>query len=162
MKKLIALAVVLLMTVQGFAQDGKSIYNKYSGEEGVSAVYISKAMFKMMGKLPSVEINDSDVNLSKVVSSLDAFYLIESGNKSINDKLAQDVRKFIDSGDYEILMEVKDDGETVRFYTIGDEQIVTGLVMMILDGNECTFLCLDGRMQREDLEKIISEGVGQD
>ena len=77
MKKLIALAVVLLITVQGFAQDGKSIYNKYSGEEGVSAVYISKAMFKMMGKLPSVEINDSDVNLSKVVSSLDAFYLIE-------------------------------------------------------------------------------------
>ena len=48
MKKIIAISVMLLIAVGAFAQEGKRLYNKYSAQEGVSAVYISPAMFKLM------------------------------------------------------------------------------------------------------------------
>ena len=46
MKKIFAIAAAMLVTVSAFAQDGKSIYKKYSDAENVSAVYISPAMFR--------------------------------------------------------------------------------------------------------------------
>ena len=52
MKRIIILAALLLTTIASFAQNGKSIYQKYSEAEGVSAVYISPAMFKLIGKIP--------------------------------------------------------------------------------------------------------------
>ena len=44
MKKLFIIAATLLLGIFAHAQDGKSIYNKFSDEEGVSAVYISPSM----------------------------------------------------------------------------------------------------------------------
>ena len=38
MKKIFAIAAAMLVTVSAFAQDGKSIYKKYSDAENVSAV----------------------------------------------------------------------------------------------------------------------------
>ncbi|MBR2063830.1 MAG: DUF4252 domain-containing protein, partial [Bacteroidales bacterium] len=47
MKKIMTIAFVLLFSVGAYAQEGKRLYNKYSDTEGVSAVYISPAMFKL-------------------------------------------------------------------------------------------------------------------
>ena len=44
MKKIFIVAVAMLLTFTAFAQDGRSIYNKYSDAKGVSAVYVSPAM----------------------------------------------------------------------------------------------------------------------
>ena len=46
MKRFILIALAALFGAGAFAQDGKSIYNKYSEAENVSAVYISPAMFR--------------------------------------------------------------------------------------------------------------------
>ena len=78
MKKIFAIAAAMLITVSAFAQDGKSIYKKYSDAENVSAVYISPAMFRMMGKIPEMEVGDSEMNLTPVVKSLTGLYLISS------------------------------------------------------------------------------------
>ena len=49
MKKIILIFAALLLAFSAFAQDGRSIYNRYSDEEGVTAVYISPAMFRLLG-----------------------------------------------------------------------------------------------------------------
>ena len=69
MKKIFAIAAAMLVTVSAFAQDGKSIYKKYSDAENVSAVYISPAMFRMMGKIPDMEVGASEMNLTPVIKS---------------------------------------------------------------------------------------------
>ena len=38
MKKIFAIAAAMLVTVSAFAQDGKSIYKKYSDAENVSEI----------------------------------------------------------------------------------------------------------------------------
>lgn len=158
MKKImITAAVMLLVATTVSAQNGKSIYNKYSDESGVSCVYVSSAMFRMMGKLPNMEIDKSNVNLSGIINSLSGLYVIDSENAVINASLNDDIDKFISKGDYELMMEVKDDGETVRIYTVGDTETVTSFVLAAKDVSETTFICLDGNMSRRELEKVIAE-----
>jgi hypothetical protein len=98
MKKAIIIAAVMMMAVTSFAQSGKSIYNKYSDSEGISAVYISPAMFRMMGTIPSMDIEGYDVEIGSIVQSLTGMYILNSENKKINDALKADVEKFISKG----------------------------------------------------------------
>ncbi|MCQ2075057.1 MAG: DUF4252 domain-containing protein [Bacteroidaceae bacterium] len=155
MKKFLSFLLLATLTVTVSAQSGRDIYNKYSDEEGVTAVYISKSMFKLIGKLPSVELNDEDFNLSELVKSLEGFYLIEvADNAGIRQSLRDDVDKYMKSADYEMLMEAKDDGETVRMFITSKGDEVKGFVMLIVDADECVFLCLDGSMSREALDKV--------
>ena len=157
---LIFTAIVLfLCPLACFAQNGKSIYQKYSDAENVSAVYISPAMFRLIGKIPELEINDSGVNLAPVIRSLTGMYILNSENQAINANLSSDVDRFIRGGRYEMLMEVKDSGETVRMYTVGDKKTIESFVMLAVDGDEVTFICLDGQMPRDETEKLIIEAT---
>ena len=161
MKRILFLTVILLIVsaLSAFAQNGRSIYQKYSDAENVSAIYISPAMFRLIGKIPELEINDSDVNLAPVVRTLTGMYILNSENQAINASLRVDVDRFIKGGRYELLMEAKDDGETVRVYTVGDSKTIESFVMFVVDGDETTFICLDGQMPREQTEKLILEAA---
>ena len=70
-----------------------------------------------------------------------------------------DAEKFVQTGHYELLMEAKDSGEIVRMYSVGTETIVNGFVMIADEGTETTFIYLDGKMNRDDLEQIIAERI---
>ena len=159
MKRIFALFAALLLTVTAFAQNGKSIYQKYSEAENVSAVYISPAMFRLIGKIPNIEVDDNSVNLSPLIRSLSGMYIINSENRSINASLRSDVDRFIKTGSYELLMEAKNDGEVVRMYTMGTDKTVTGFVMLAVDGEEVTFISLDGQMPRDEVERVMIEAV---
>ena len=157
MKHLITLAAALLLTLSAFAQNGKSIYQKYSDAEGVSAVYISPAMFRMIGRIPDMETGDGKVNLTPVIRSLSGMYILNCENAELGRQLRGEVERFIDGGKYELLMEAKDGGETVRMYTVGTEQLVNGFVMLAAEREAVTFICLDGQMPREQFEQLLSQ-----
>jgi len=146
----------MLLAFTGFAQDGKSIYNKYSEAEGVSAVYISPAMFRLIGKIPNIQVENSDVNLTPIIQALSGMYLISSENPRINAEIKADANRFLEKNQYELLMEAKDGGETVRICTLGKD-IITGFVLLAFQQDEFTFISLDGKMKREDLEHLIAE-----
>ena len=159
MKRFVLVAALLLTTITTFAQNGKSIYQKYSDAEGVSAVYISPAMFRLIGKIPDLQIEGEDVNLAPIIKSLTGLYLIDSENPAINASLKADAEQFVRKGNYELLMEAKDSGETMRLFTVGTETMVNGFVMIADEGDETTFIFLDGKMNREELEKVIAEST---
>ena len=156
MKRIIVITLLLASFIGAAAQDGKSIYKKYSDREGVSAVYISPAMFRLIGKVPDLKIEDENVNLAPIIPTLSGLYIINSENDQICDGLQADVERFVTGGQYELLMEAKDSGETVRMYTTGDDTIVNSFVMLSVEPGETSFICIDGKMKREDLEKTLS------
>ena len=158
MKKLFTIAAVLLLGTLAHAQDSKTIYNKFSDEKGVSAVYISPSMFKMIGKLPEIEIGDNGekVDITPIVNTLKGFYLLNTSDDGIVRRLNNDVKNLLGKGSFELMMEAKNDGETIRIYTDGDDNIIRSLVMMALSGSEATFLSMDGLINREALEQMIA------
>ena len=155
MKRILILAAALLLTLSAAAQNGKSIYQKYSDAEGVSAVYISPAMFRMIGRIPDLQTGSGEVNLTPVIRSLSGMYIINSDNAAINGSLRSEVERFISAGRYELLMEAKDNGDAVRMYTVGTEQTVNGFVMLAAEADAVTFICLDGQMPREQFEELL-------
>lgn len=163
MKKIFVIAAAAIFAVffsfDSFAQDARGLYNKYSDAEGVSAVYISPAMFRMIGRIPDLDINGSDVNLAGIIKSLRGMYILDCENPHVSMAVRRDTERLIDKGKFEMLMEVKDEGEVVRMFTAGDEKIIDSLVMLTLDDDNCTFIALDGNMSREDFEKVIAEGM---
>lgn len=161
MRRFLIMAAMLLTTISSFAQDGKSIYQKYSDSENISAVYVSPAMFKLIGKLPDIELNDGDVNFYPIIKSLTGLYIISSSNANINAQLYADVDKFIKNGKYELLMEAKDSGESVKMYIVGNDTNVSSFVMIARDGEQTSFICIDGNMNRTDLEKLLAEQMKQ-
>lgn len=160
MKRIIIFAALLLLTsLASLAQSGKSIYQKYSEAEGVSAVYISPAMFRLIGKIPDLKVEGENVNLAPIIQSLTGLYLIDSENPKVNATLKADAEKFVGNGHYELLMEAKESGEIVKMYSIGSETVVNGFVMIADEGSETTFIYLDGKMNREELEQLLAESL---
>lgn len=152
---------MLLIAVGAFAQEGKRLYNKYSDQEGVSAVYISPAMFKLMGQLPDINVETADgkkMDKRSHVRSFSGFYMLSFEKKSAaSAELYKEVTSMVNKGNFELLMEVKDDGSTIRMYTLGDEKVVSSFVCIINEEDETMFFSLEGSMNRSDLEKLISD-----
>ncbi len=160
MKKLAIIAGLLLaICSSSFAQSGKSIYNKYSDNKGVSAVYISPSMFKLIGKLPEIDVADGEVNLTPIVKDLEGMYLISIEDSKDCKNLREDAEKMVKSGKYELLMETKEDGETVRIHIINSGEYVTSLVILTSEKDETTFIAFDGKIRQEDIEKLLAAAV---
>ena len=162
MKRIIILAVLLLSATIASAQEGKNIYNKYSGDKGVSAVYISPSMFKIIGKLPDLEMETSDgksMNLAPLISTFQGFYMLDISNTTTASAINQDVASMTSKGKYELMMELKDDGETIRIYTSGNEKTIHSFVFLVSDGDSVQFICIDGEMKRSDIEKLIANSL---
>ena len=162
MKRIIILAVLLLSATIASAQEGKNIYNRYSGSKGVSAVYISPSMFKIIGKLPDLEIKTADCNsmdLAPLISTFQGFYMLDISNATTIAAINQDVASMISKGRYELMMEVKDEGETLQIYTYGNEKIIQSFVFIASEGDSLQFICIDGEMMRSDIERLIASSM---
>ena len=151
---------MLLMTVGAFAQEGKRLYNKYSDQDGVSAVYISPAMFKLMGQLPDINVESADgqkMDMAPLVRSFSGFYMLSFEKKSAaSEELYKEVTAMVNKSNFELLMEVKEDGSTIRMYTLGDEKVVNSFVCIINEDDQTMFFCLEGTMNRSELEKLMA------
>ena len=151
---------MFLIAVGAFAQEGKRLYNKYSDQEGVSAVYISPAMFKLMGQLPDINVETADgkkMDMAPLVRSFSGFYMLSFEKKSAaSAELYKEVTSLVNKGNFELLMEVKDDGSTIRMYTLGDEKVVSSFVCIVNEEDGMMFFSLEGSMNRSDVEKLIA------
>ena len=160
MKKIMIMAVMLLMAVGAYAQEGKRLYNKYSDMDGVSAVYISPTMFRLMGQLPDLDVEMSDgqkMDIAPLVHSFSGFYMLSFEQKSAaSAELYKEVTAMVNKSNFELLMEVKEDGSTIRMYTLGDEKVVNSFVCIINEDDQTMFFSLEGTMNRSELEKLMA------
>lgn len=159
MKRLYILLTALLVTVTAFAQSGKELYQKYSDLPEVSAIYISPAMFRIIGRLPSIELEAEDIDLVPIIRSMSGFYML-SCEGGVGEKLYKEVSKLVSKGTYELLLEAKENGEATRIYSAGSANEVTSLILLTRDtDDEVTYIGIDGRMDREKLENILAEAA---
>ena len=162
MKRIITITLMLLMVTVASAQEGKNIYNKYSGNEGVTAIYISPVMFRMIGNLPDLDVqtsNGESVNLAPLIKTLQGIYILEVSDSDIKTSIQKDVSSMIHGKRYEMLMEVKDELETIRMYTAGNEEIIESFVFVVTDTHSLNFICIDGAINREELDTLIAGAI---
>lgn len=148
--------MIALAALTASAQNYKSLYQKYSDDERVTAVYISPAMFKMIGKLPEVRIEDNDLDLAPMIKSMTGFYMLQTEDKDLAEKISKDIFKVVGANKYETLMEVKEKGQRINILSLGDKDILKSLLLTVFDGGESMFIGIDGLMRREEVEDAVS------
>ena len=157
MKKIIILLLAFAVSmVSSAAQNSKKkIYSEYSGKPGVSAVYISPAMFKLMKTVPDIEINSQEVNFSRFIKTLEGMYILSSNDQEIAYRLTKDVEKELDHGKHELLMETFEGSETTRIYIVQNDSIVSDLVLLSTAGSSISYISITGEMPFEEISKMI-------
>ena len=157
MKKIIiiALAAIISMTSAAAQNSKKQIYIDYSGKPGVSAVYISPAMFKLMKSVPDIEINDQDVNFSRFIRTLEGMYILNIEEPEMASQLVRDVEKELINGRHELLMEAVEGSETTRIYVVEKDSIISDLVLLARDGSSTSYISITGQMPLEEISKMI-------
>ena len=157
MKKIIiiALAVIISMASAAAQNSKKQIYIDYSGKPGVSAVYISPAMFKLMKAVPDIEINDQEVNFSRFIRTLEGMYILSIDEPEMASQLVRDVEKELRNGKHELLMEAVEGNETTRIYVIQKDSIISDLVLLARDGSSTSYISITGQMPLEEISKMI-------
>ncbi len=156
MKRVLLTIMIALAALTASAQNYKSLYQKYSDDERVTAVYISPAMFKMIGKLPEVRIEDNDLDLAPMIKSMTGFYMLQTEDKDLAEKISKDIFKVVGANKYETLMEVKEKGQRINILSLGDKDILKSLLLTVFDGGESMFIGIDGLMKREEVEDAVS------
>ncbi len=159
MKKTILAALLLIGALLPMkAQKALNLYNKYSDEKGMSAVYISPAMFRLIGKVPSIRM-EGDVDISPIIKNLSGMYILNCEDPELAQRLRGDVDKYMNTGKYELLMEAKEDGEVTRMYTIGNDKIIKSFVLLSVEPGETSFISFEGEIPREKLEDAIAKAA---
>lgn len=156
MRRAILTIIISLVAFTAFGQDYKTIYQKYSDDDRVTAVYISPAMFKMIGKLPEVRIEDNGLDLAPMIKSMTGFYMLQTEDSSLAEKISKDVTRIVGGGKFETLMEIKDKGQKVNILSLGDDQFLKSLLLTVFDSGESMFIGIDGLMNRADVENAVA------
>lgn len=157
MKKIIILLLAFAVSmVSSAAQNSKKkIYSEYSGKPGVSAVYISPAMFKLMKTVPDIEINSQEVNFSRFIRTLEGMYMLNTSDQDTASRLAKDVESELHYGKHELLMEAIEENQTTRIYIVQNDSIVSDLILLSRDGHSTSYISITGEMPLDELSKMI-------
>ena len=104
-------------------------------------------------------MKDSPVDIGSLIKELKGMYLLGSEDTEIIESLKDDVKKYIKKNKFEMLMEIKEKGETIKIYTDGSDKTVYQIVVTATGEDGFKFICLDGEINRKDLEKAIAESA---
>ncbi|MCQ2166122.1 MAG: DUF4252 domain-containing protein [Bacteroidales bacterium] len=162
MKRIILmLASIALFSTGLFAVDARDIYRKYAGKDDVDAVFISSAMFRLIRALPEVKSAGENLDFTPLMRSLTGMYILDSHNADVNGNFRNDVESFVGSDNFELLMEANDGGEKVRMFTSGSDEVIDKFILFVTENNSsgCTFIALEGKMKREDIEKVVAKSM---
>ena len=126
-------------------------FEKYADMKNVSYVYISKYMLGMASKtsMPSVP----GVDTKSLASKLTGIQIISSEEKTARVKLKNDVQDILAHDKYEVLMQIREDGDKVDIYhCVGKQQSV--VVMLMDEDDSATVMIFSGNFTLDDLMKM--------
>lgn len=145
---LIAMAIMFgSIAVQ--AQD--QMFDKFSGNNDISTVFISKALLSMAGNMDM-----GGANIKALAGKLERMEIYTSESKSAMSLMKTEAGKLAGDKTFEVLMKVKDKGENVTFYgkkEKGDK--FKDLIMFVDNSDDCTIIRIVGLFTMEDIQNVI-------
>lgn len=156
MKAILSMLMLLVATIAS-AQISKldKIFDTYQEAKGVTSIKIGKPMFSMLNKL---NLNDSEMGQIKpLLSKINSIkMLIIEDNEYA--KVKGEVKKAFSNIHYEELMAIHSDGSRIKFLAENvTDSVLNNLLLDISDEGSTIFMILDGRINYDDLNKLVEE-----
>lgn len=149
--KILFALMLMLTTITASAQ--VKAFEKYSDTEGVTYVYISKALLRMAGafNMPSAP----GTNMKNIIPKVDAIQIITSMEDDMASRLKREAENIVKNQNYELLMQVDDDGDKVRIYHHeGKKQ--SAIIMITTSDDETVVIAFSGTFTLKDVESMVN------
>lgn len=140
------ITLFLICTSLSSAQD--NWLDKYANQDGITSVYISKAMFQLM---PNLDIDN--VNLKTVSDKINSLSIITTEKKDVATKLSNKIKQEI-SSEYAELMRVKNDSDLIIFRAIQQGEIINELLLTVEEPDGYSVIKINGQFTLEDIRKM--------
>lgn len=155
MKRLL-IALVLFLPVLVMAQDGTPIdklFNKYANRDGFTTVNISGKLLSFASKF-----DESKSDESAMLEKISGIRILSVEDKALNQGLnffkELEADGFFKNNNYEVLMEVTDKDEVVRFYGRSGGKGKLSELLLVVGGNDNTLISIRGVIDPDDIGKI--------
>ena len=138
MKRTYIITLLLsLCSLFTYAQD--SFFDKYADMEGVTSVYISKAMLSLMPDMKA-----EGVNIGKMASKLDNIQILSCEKASVIAQIKKDVS-------------INDEGEKTTIFLKHDKEKQKEFVLLSEEQNELTIIIITGNLTLQEIQSIINK-----
>jgi hypothetical protein len=129
----------------------QKLFDKFASKEGVSSVYISKAMFDMIPSLGDV----NDVNLSKL-KKIEGLNILSSEQASVVGEMRKAFRELI-TDRHEELMRIRGKNEDVTFYARKNGSDIEELIMLVDEAEKFAVIQILGHFTIRDIQEFARE-----
>jgi hypothetical protein len=155
MKRIILSGLLVFFTLTMFGQQSAvdKVFDKYSGKEGYTTVYISSFMFNLMNNL---EIDDPEYNeFKKATSGIQSIRILtQDGDHAVS--FGRELLDMLPKSEYKEMMVVKDEGEEVQFLARQEGDKITEFLLIVSGGGEDALIAIKGDIDLESLSSIAS------
>ena len=137
MKRTYIITLLLsLYSLFTYAQD--SFFDKFADMDGVTSVYISKAMLSLMPDMNNIQI-------------------LSCEKPDIIAKLKKETAFISPKNGYEELMRINDEGEKTIIYLKRNKNKEKEFVLMSQEKNEFTIIAITGNLTLQEIQGIINK-----
>jgi hypothetical protein len=131
------------------------LFDKYSGTEGYTSVYISKYMFDMFRNNETNAAESED--MEHVISKLNCIKILVTDDDPATPvpvNLYQEMMKVIPSSPYKEIMVVKEKEQDIKFYAREEKNRVAELLMVIGGKSESVLISIQGDIDMKNISKL--------
>lgn len=151
MKRTYIITLLLsLCSLFTYAQD--RFFDKFADMDGVTSVYISKAMLSMMP-----DMQTEGVNIGGVASKLDNIQILSCEKPDIIAKLKKETDFINPKNGYEELMRINDEGDKTTIYLKHDKSGKKEFVLLNNEKGEFTIIVITGNLTLQEIQGIINK-----
>lgn len=147
LSRVVITLIILLTSVRALGQD--NLFHRFENEKGVSTVYISPAMFKLMPKM-----NTGKRNISSIASKLTHLQILECERPSLFADIKKTATDYYVKNKYEVVMTVKDEDDHVVIYLkpLGKGQ--NEFVLISEEKAELSIINIVGAISLNDIKEL--------
>ena len=159
MKRIVIGGMLIMLTLIAMGQNSAvdKVFDKYSGKEGYTTVYISSFMFNMLN---SLESDDPEFDeFKKATAGIKSIKILtQDGGNSV--AFGAELLEMLPRSEYQEMMVVKDQDEDVLFLAREEGGRITEFLLIVSGGDgEDALIAIQGDI---DLESIASIASGLD
>jgi len=146
---------MLLIAIIGATAQISELFDRYADTDGVTTVYISKSLLKMM---PDVKTEGLDIK--GISNKLETIRILTTENKSIAEKLKNDISKKLRPEEYEEMLKVNEGKEKTMIYMKSGDKEINEFLIINQESREINIIQIIGKITPNDIQKIVN-GSGQ-
>ncbi len=154
--KRIVLIFMMLIPLIGMAQKSPvdDFFKKYVNKEGFTTVNMSGTLFAHASGTYNIHNDNAKGDLLEGVSNMRIITVEDDDLKGFDFYKALGGADFFEKNGYEILMEVVEDVETVRFYGCKGKHGKLSELLFIVSGNGNSLISVRGEIDLQNLNDI--------